>query len=109
MPSPEINDDSRHPTILSTVVDLFKFKPKIVSEDNSHLIEIPPVSAYPYESDNNITVYGIVLPKDEKFKIEDMEQLLLMLSYTESPISFEIVATHTTIGERKTRNLFQFG
>ena len=96
-PSPDIIDGSKHPTLLSSIVDLFKPKEKASTDDSHELAYIPPVSAYPYESDNNITVYSIVLPKDDKFNIEDMEQLLLMLSYTEHPISFEIMATHTTI------------
>jgi len=95
--NPEINDDSRHHTLVSGVVEFLKFKRKIVPDDNSFLVEIPPVTAYPYETDTDIIVYGIMLPKDEKLKIEDMEQLLLMLSYTEQPVSFEIIGTHTTI------------
>lgn len=95
--NPAIIDDSRHHTLVSGVIEFLKFKPKPVPEDNSHLVDIPPVTALPYEIDANIAVFSIVLPKDEKLEVRDVEQLLLMLSYTEQQISFEIIATDTTI------------
>ncbi len=89
-------DDSKRPTILSSLASLFqKKKPTHVA--HIEWVEIPPVSAYEYESDHHIKAYTVVLPKDEKFKVEDMEQLLLMLSYTEHPVSFEIIATSAAI------------
>jgi hypothetical protein len=95
--TPDFIDDSRHHTIFSAIGSLFKAKEKPDTSLN-HLIEIPPVTAYEYESDNDIVAYSIVLPKKEKLSVDDVEQLLLMLSYTENPVSFEIIATSATIG-----------
>ena len=88
-------DDSRRPTILNRLVDLFKNKPEPPEDDI--LISIPPVSAYSCNEDDDLSVLNIILPKSAKVDMESMEQLLLMLSYSSSPISFEIVGTESKI------------
>ena len=94
---PAVNfDDGKHHTILSGFVDLFKSNKKPVYQDDNYF-EIPPVTGFDFECEEGLVVYRVVLPKDEKFHVEDMEQLLLMLSYTNYPISFEIIGTGTTI------------
>lgn len=96
--APEFVDDSRRPTVLSSIVNLFSFKKKeVANNDDNFFAEIPPVAAYEYDSTEELTVFSIVMPKKEKVQVEDMEQLLLMLSYTSNPISFEIVGTQTVI------------
>jgi len=95
-PTQQVRDDSRRPTLLSSIVDIFKGRHKMVLEENPWAA-IPPVAAYKNETYTDISVYSVVLPKGEKIQVEDIEQLLLMLSYTEYPVSFEIVATSAAI------------
>jgi len=96
-PTMQIVDDNRHPTILSSIADFIKGRKKVVLEENP-FTEIPPVTAYKYDGNYSISVYSVVLPKGEKLDVEDIMQLLLMLSYTDHPVSFEIVATSAAIG-----------
>jgi len=94
---PVIDDGKRH-TLFSGLISLFPGKEApVVSEPNS-LAEIPPVQAYAYFSDEKIVAYKVVLPKGEKITVEDMKQLLLMLSDTAHPVSFEVIGTNASIG-----------
>lgn len=94
--TPQLIDDGKRPTLLSSIVNLFKSDKKIAEADTS-LSDIPPVTALESIYDSELVVYSVVLPKNAKLQAEDMEHLLLMLSYTAKPVSFEIIATSTTI------------
>lgn len=89
-------DDGKRHTILSSFAGLFSRK-KASEDIKADWAEIPPVQAYKYEGDDSLVGYRIVFPKEEKLEVSDMKQLLIMLSYTEHPISFEIVGTVETI------------
>lgn len=93
--TPKVIDDGKRPTILSSIVNLFRNAQPV--EENNAVSDIPEVAAYSYESDYDLVSYTVVLPKNTKLRIEDMGHLLLMLSYTTDPVSFEIVATSTSI------------
>ncbi len=87
-------DDGRRHTIASALLSALKRKKKTPPDPiDDALTSIPPVRAYPEERDENLIVYGILLPKGGRIEMEDMEQLLLMLSYTTHALSFEIIAT----------------
>ncbi|MBN9483122.1 MAG: hypothetical protein BGO70_01120 [Bacteroidetes bacterium 43-93] len=94
---PQPIDDGKHPTLLSTIVDLFKNNKKPVENRYTAADDIPAVTALETIFENGLVAYSIVLPKDAKLEAEDMEHLLLMLSYTSKTLSFEIIATATTI------------
>jgi hypothetical protein len=54
--------------------------------------------AYPYSgSSGSLTMYAITLPKHFKQSRDRITQLLVMLSYRTSPVSFEIIATFDEI------------
>lgn len=89
-------DDSRRPTLLSSFVGLFKGEAPAVQNTGPDPYEIPPVQAQYFESADTMSVLRAVLPKGEQLRMDDMEHVLVMLSYTEYPVSFEIQAT----GER---------
>jgi hypothetical protein len=95
LPRQEIKDDSRHHTVFSLVGELFRRKK--TEENDDSLAFIPPVSSYEFECKDSLVVYRIAFPKDEKLSIEDMGHLLLMLSYTRYPLSFEIIANSAVI------------
>ncbi len=89
-------DDGKRHTILSSLSSLFP-KKKVPQPSGADWTEIPPVLALEYGGDNNLVGFKIVLPKEEKLEVSDMEQLFVMLSYTEYPISFELVGTVAAI------------
>src|SRR5258706_259196 len=95
VPPIEHVDDGKRPTLFTRAADLFKNNSpapteKITDIDN----EIEP---YPFLDESPLHAVGIALPKGEKIKVAEMEQLLLMLSYSTAPVSFEIIATQTVI------------
>ncbi|MEI6316378.1 MAG: type IV secretion system DNA-binding domain-containing protein [bacterium] len=92
--TPQVADDGISKSLFNKAVGLFKPKQKVEIDEST---TIPTVSGYEFECDEEISVFEIVLPKGEKFQMRDMEQLLIMLSYTHFPISFEIIGTETSI------------
>ena len=96
VPAPPVIDDGKRHTLLSGLFDLLS-KKEVIEINPDPRTEMPPVSGYRYTSDEKMLAYSIVLPKDEKLAVEDVEQLLLMLSYTTHPVSFEVIATSTAI------------
>lgn len=96
-PAPPVIDDGKRHTLISGLISLFSSKQEHV-QTNDIFTEIPPVQAHEYLSDEKIVAYSVVLPRNEKLSVDDIEPLLLMLSYTEHPVSFEIIATSTAIG-----------
>ena len=87
-----ITDDGRIPTIFERIADVFKSKP--IKEPEEDAVEIVP---YLYDSDEDIKVFSLSLPKGQKVRINETEQLLLMLSYCDHPVSFEIIGSDTSI------------
>src|SRR5436190_10617713 len=96
IPEQPVIDDGRHETIFSVIGNLFRPKKETPPQGNV-LFEIPPVEGAILNSEEELTVHSIVFPKGEKIRVEDMERLLLMLSYTHYPVSFEIIATNSAI------------
>lgn len=94
--TPPIKDDSKHHTVISWIVDLFKEKENHQPAQNQYPDE-EPIAGYIFDCDEKIIAYRIVLPNNKKISVADIEQVLLMLSYTNHPLSFEIIATVTTI------------
>lgn len=94
-PAPNVADDGLRPTLLQKIGRLIAGKQKEVSDE--YVSDIPPMERIAFESDAPLVALGIVLPKEQKVEMDEMEQLLLMLSKTSCPISFEILATHTSI------------
>jgi len=86
-------DDSKLPSFLGAIGSLFSIGGKRKEEP----AEEQPYDQYMQEDDAPLYAIGISLPKDEKVACEDMEHLLLMLSNTQFPVSFEIVGTEAAI------------
>ena len=91
-------DDGKRETVLSLLASGISsiFSPK---KENPHEeIDDTPLEPFPLkEDDGTLYAFGISLPKDHQVKPDEAEQLLLMLSMSAYPISFEIIATHTSI------------
>jgi len=92
-------DDGIRPTIASTIVDLFTGKlfdsTKIVTITEEE--DEQDIAPYIFDNDSPLEIIRISFPKERKIDVEEMEHLLCMLSYTRYPLSFEIIASHTSI------------
>lgn len=90
---PENIDDGKKPTLLGKFVNLFKIeetKEPVKEEDSSY--------AYPFQNFYTpLNCFRVSLPKGYKIQAEIVQQLLLMISSTASPVSFEIIASSKTI------------
>jgi hypothetical protein len=84
IPQPIIDDGKRH-SWLSAFFD----PPQPIAPEYKE----EPIQAYPFTDTTPLSVYTIILPKHFKPSADRMEQLLVMLSYRKSPISFEIIGT----------------
>lgn len=89
----QAHDDGRKPGLVGQIAGLFKKKPKeeVQSFDTERqpivsLVMTPPI------------VYGLIIPRTYQPQLAEIEGLLLMLSETTFPISFEVVGD----GERIT-------
>ena len=88
-------DDGKRATIFSSIAELLKPPSRQVEVEVAETDkEIEP---YIFEDESPLHALRVALPKGEKIKVLEMEQLLLMLSYCSAPVSFEIIATHTQI------------
>lgn len=92
LPESPIIDDGRRPSFFQS---LFGISP--VPDDPLPADEEEEIRAYPYTDDSPLTIFSIAIPKNSATHAEQMEQLLVMLLYRNSPISFELVATTEAI------------
>ncbi|HYV94602.1 MAG TPA: type IV secretion system DNA-binding domain-containing protein [Chitinophagales bacterium] len=90
-------DDGLHPTIFSSVIDFFRDKEIATPEAREEILEEIPIEPFIFESDEPLRVFSISLPHDQNVGVEQTEQLLIMLSYCQAPVSFEIIASHSSI------------
>ena len=60
-------------------------------------VEDIPLEAFPYETEELICTLSVVFPKGYKIPAHETEQLLLILSSFNAPVSFEIIATDQKI------------
>ena len=95
-PSPIIDDGKRH-TVLSHLSQSIRnaLTPKAHTPEEPQ-IEYEPL-AYRFESEEPLNSFSISLPDEEKLRPDEIVQFLVMLSYTQAHISFEIFATAQTI------------
>lgn len=85
-----VPDDTKRETWLSSLGTLFKRKRKPPVQEEE---EKPDLEAHPYGEDARFSAFAVMLARDSDIDIADMEKLLLMLSDTEYPVSFEIIGT----------------
>ncbi|MBB5397178.1 type IV secretion system DNA-binding domain-containing protein [Mucilaginibacter sp. AK015] len=85
-----IIDDGRKPTWLSELFNPSKPIAPLPPKD-------PSVEVYPFTDTSPVQVFVMHLSERGRPSAERMEQLLTMLSYRKSPISFELVGSHDAI------------
>jgi hypothetical protein len=88
-------DDGLRKTVFQKAFDILKKKPKDQGEETESWYD--EVKSYIYDEETLLTALRIVIPKAHKVSFEHNEALLLMLSNTELPVSFEIIGTRDKI------------
>ncbi len=91
--SEDIIDDGKRETWFSSI-----FNPPGPPQESPYKKE--PVQAYAHSTHSNddpLTVFVILLPRQFRQSTDRIEQVLIMLSYRKSPISFEIIASEEAI------------
>lgn len=86
-------DDGRRHSFLSIIIESFKSRPIDEDRVEEQLI----VQPFVFNNTEELQFISITLPKERKVDPVRSEELLLMLSYSSSPISFEIIATSEKI------------
>lgn len=95
LPEPKFTDDALRKTIFQKAFDALKPKQKDDSEEPIYYYD--EVNSYIFNEDSPLTALRITIPKDYKASIEQMEAMLLMVSGTDLPVSFEVIGNHTKI------------
>ena len=95
--APYVDDGKRH-SVFSYISESIK---GALAPHKETLPEIPSESslpgAYRYVSVHPLRGLSISMPEGEKLKAPEIEKFLVMLSYCQVQVSFEIIATHATI------------
>ncbi len=89
-------DDGRRPTVLSSFIESFKEKkPPIVIDPKA--LDYESIEQFEAVEADILTALQIKFPKERRISPEKMKALLIMLSYSTTAISFEIIGTATDI------------
>ncbi|WP_295794684.1 type IV secretion system DNA-binding domain-containing protein [Mucilaginibacter sp.] len=91
-------DDSFRPSVFTRAYQAIK---SVASSGDEIINEEPaddsPLVPFIWENDAPLIALSVSLPKDQKIRPDEIEQLLFMLSQSIYPISFEIIATQASI------------
>lgn len=92
----EVIDDGKRHTWVSKFIEGFKEKKQTIAPDQK-LLDYETLESFESAVAINLEAIQVKLPKDRKIAPEKMKAMLIMLSYTKTPISFEIIGTATEI------------
>lgn len=87
-------DDGKVHSIFSLITSALKRKPEPEVQEYAGYEQAQGLI---FDCDEPLRIYTIALPKGHKVDAEAMQQLLLMLSYCQYPLSFEIVGSSSAI------------
>src|SRR5690606_32301044 len=91
--SPAMVDDGKSPGIFSRLVSaILPTEPPPPVEEEREII-LP----FLFDCEERIQTFSLVVPKGSKIGVEETEQLLVMLSNCRYPVSFEIIASSSSI------------
>jgi hypothetical protein len=89
-------DDGKRPTILNKIFDSFN-TPKAPIVIDREQLDYETIEPYPYDDDTFLEAIQLKLPKDRKGLAERMKAVLVMLSYSYTIFSFEVIGTEKEI------------
>jgi hypothetical protein len=91
-------DDGKRHTIFSYITESIKGALSPRKETLPEEINEPSLpQAYRYISVHTLRGFSISMPQGEKLRAPEIEKFLVMLSYCQVQVSFEIIATNTSI------------
>lgn len=91
LPPKSVIDDSKRNTLFSKIGDFFNGNNEVPKNNTEEIAEKIPITSYLFEDNTPIHTFRVSLPQGSKVDTTESLQLLLMLSYTKCPISFEII------------------
>lgn len=96
VPATTPNDDALKPGLIRSIGNVLKkaLAPEVKTETEA---EPQEVNAYTFQSHEALRCLSLSFPEGEHIKAEEIEKFLVMLSYCQMQVSFEIIATYTSI------------
>ena len=91
----QIDDGKKHTTISKFIENLKRGKKEVFIEKEA--LDYETLEQFLYEPDGALEGVQVKLPKDRKVNPDKMKALLLMLSRTTRPLSFELIGTDKEI------------
>lgn len=95
LPEPKFVDDALRKTIFQKAFDALKPKQKDHSEESVNYYD--EVNSYIFKEEAALTALRITIPKEHKASVDQMEAMLLMVSGTDLPVSFEVIGNQAKI------------
>ena len=86
----EYIDDGKRHTIVSKLIETIKGK-KEVSTIEEDVLDYEELEPFIYDEETNLKAVQVKLPKERKITPEKMKALIIMLSQSNTAISFEII------------------
>ncbi len=94
-PKDRFDDGKRH-TLVSRFLENLNGKNKSNTGDQN-LLDYETIEPFEYKTEIHLRTLQVKLSKDRKITPERMKALLIMLSYINTPVSFEIIGTESEI------------
>ncbi|MCX6204930.1 MAG: type IV secretion system DNA-binding domain-containing protein [Bacteroidetes bacterium] len=89
LPHISLVDDGKRHTIVSKAIEWISSKEEVKQEMVA--LDYEELELFPFNDEIEITALQIKVPKERNISPERMKALITMMSYDESPISFEII------------------
>ena len=93
----EYIDDAKRPSLLGSIGSFIGNALLPAKKVEEAIADFEEVHAYRFVSTEPLRGFSISMPGGDKLKAPEIEKFIVMLSYCEVPVSFEILATHTEI------------
>ena len=87
---PAFIDDGKRHTIVSKLIETIKGKKEVPTNEEDAL-NYEELEQFIYDEESNLKALQVKLPKERKITPEKMKALIIMLSQSNSAISFEII------------------
>jgi len=96
-PAPNYIDDGKRHTWVSKAIDYVKGNPLPSFDADGIELDYEEIDPYVFNDESEVKALQVKFPVDRNITVESMKGLLTMLSYIQSPISFEVIGTSDEI------------
>lgn len=97
VPPPPVIDDGKRHTLFSRIGEIFKTEPEPKPDQYEYIADDPDAQAHIFECNEPLRTFSFTIPKGQRVDPEATQHLLLMLSSSRYPISFEIFGSSNKI------------